>query len=124
MFNNPVEELSLSAARRRSYRPAAEPLEERVAPAAVTPAVLLQTQEVLAAERNLRSLQQNPTRQQAIAVLANERRVETQHLRAHQLDQSLTARGVHDARFQRLDGQFHVLDARAVAKAQQILAGG
>jgi hypothetical protein len=124
MFNNPLEELSLSAARRQSYRPAAEALEERVAPAAVTRAVLLEQQEVLTAERNLRSLQLNPTRHQAVVVLANERRVETQHLRAHQLDQSLTARGVNDAPFQRLDARFHVLDARAVARADRIQARG
>jgi hypothetical protein len=124
MFNNPLEELSLSAARRPSYRPAVEELEERVALAAVTPAILLATQEVRAAGRDLRFLNQNPTKHQAIVVLTNETREETQHLRAHQLDQSLTARGINDARFQQLDRRFHVLDSRAVALAQQILARG
>jgi hypothetical protein len=124
MFNDPLEELSLSAASRRSYRPAVEELEERVALAAVTPAVLLVTQEVRAAGRDLRSLHQNPTKHQAIVVLANERREETQHLRAHELDQSLMAREIKDALFQQLDSRFHVLDSRAVALAQQILARG
>ena len=124
MFNNPLEELSLSAARRPSYRPAIEALEERVALAKVTPAVLLVTQEIRAAERDLRSLHQNPTRHQAIVVLTNEGREDTQHLRAHQLDQSLMARGISDAGFQQLDGRFHVLDSRAVALADRILARG
>jgi hypothetical protein len=124
MFNNPLEELSLSAARQPSYRPAVEALEERVALAAVTPAIFLVTQEVQAAFRDLRSLQQNPTKAQAIVVLTNERREETQHLRAHRLDQALRARGISDAPFAQLDVRFHVLDSRAVARANQILAGG
>jgi hypothetical protein len=123
MFNNPLQELSLSAASQPSYRPAVEALEERVALAAITPAVFLVTQEVLAAFHDLRSLQHNPTTHQAIVVLTNERREETQHLVAHQLDQSLVAQGINDAPFQQLDGLFHVLDSRAVARARQILAG-
>jgi hypothetical protein len=98
--------------------------EERVAGAAVTRAVFLVRHEVQAASRNLRSLQQNPTKHEAIVVLTNERRQERQHLVAHQLDQSLTAQGINDAPFQQLDRRFHVLDSRVVAKAHQILAGG
>jgi hypothetical protein len=124
MFNNPLKELSLSSARRPSYRPAIEVLEERVALARVTPAVLLVRQEIRVAERDLRSLHQHPTKHQAIVVLINERREFTQHLRAHQLDQSLLARGINDAPFQLLDGRFHVLDSRAVALALQIQARG
>jgi hypothetical protein len=124
MFNNPLEELSLSAASQPSCRPAVEALEERVALAAVTPAVFLATQEVVIAFQDLISLQLNPTRQQAIVVLTNESVLETQHLVAHQLDQFFMAQGINDAPFQQLDGIFHFLDSLAVARAEQILAGG
>jgi hypothetical protein len=56
--------------------------------------------------------------------MRNPRREETQHLLAHQLDQSLMTRGINDAPFQQLDGRFHVLDSRAVAQALQIQARG
>jgi hypothetical protein len=124
MFNNPLEQLSLSAARRPSYRPMIEELEERVALAKVTPAVLLARQEIRVAERDLRSLHQHPTKHQAVVVLTSERREEAQHLRAHQLDQSLVGRGINDAPFQQLDLRFHVLDSRAVDLALQIQARG
>jgi hypothetical protein len=124
MFNNPLEELSLSAANQPSCRPAVEALEDRVALAAVTPAVFLATQEVVIAFQDLISLQQNPTKLQAIIVLTNEAREEAQHVLAHQLDQFFTAQGVNDAPFQQLDGLFHFLDTVAVARAEQILAGG